>query len=541
MKAYVIGLFAVVVLIGVAGCPTVNDETDPGTNSGNNNDSGDTTNDNGDTTDTGTDGFGLSGRIAAPAGTKPRGRAQSADEGYTIVAQSNETGEIYRGATDATGAFEIDVPEEEKGNTFTVTIVNPDSTAEGPVVFGQSGDEAVTGVTLEEAAELGTIALPADASAAPIGPGSDANTDALADGDVTARVDENGVPVGVGSFGKGADAAGTASDDPNRPFDADADGLPDLFDADNDGDGLVDDFDADGGDAPPADGVRVNFFANLKIGPDKADTYYKGTETEIDTALAVDTIITFEVLLENPAATTTITAARLIDPMPPYMAGSDLMTDSGFGLVFTPWTDTKFEFEAAGDRFQAFVRPNAVVDAGATFNVEVEFGDGSKNLYSFMINYVFHNIPRLESYASGSATPEVFDGEQPIAITDGEDVTLEFRPPLDETGALLSSGLDYQFEFFYEDASGAQIQDIDVAVTWPTPPAGMDIQNTIFRVVGSDLTLSADETFSVVLPAEMFVDSVTHRDGTVVPVSGYKIDIAAQKGSNAAIMLRYEK
>jgi len=466
-----------------------------------------------------------------------------------VVAQSNATGAIYRGTTDASGDFQVDIPDAEAGNTFMITVLGPDGRAVGPVLFGVAESGGLTGLELDGEVSLGTITLPDDPTAEAIEPGSDSDElDGLVDSELAARLDTNGVPVGLASHGKGdaADADGMPED---QVVDGDEDGLIDMLDADDDGDGTVDDFEGDGEvDGAPSD-VHVNFFMNLKIGSEQAQTYYAGTQAEIAAALAVDTIITLECVSE-PSAARTITAVHALEtPGPTYLPDADKMLEEDSPLAFSRWAELEYAFDETEDRFQAFVRPNAVMDAGDTFTVEVSFDDGTTEQYSRMINYVFKNIPKLVQYGTAGAlvdfnvtNPGINGGpEQPIPFDGTQDLVLVFNPPVDETGTYLR-GLDYTFQIFYYTAvDGPAINDqIDIEATWPDPPAGFEC--TTFWVASTDLTLSPDNTYTFTLPKELFPGMVQTISGSEAAVSAYKIDITAECPSgNAAIMLVFQK
>jgi hypothetical protein len=511
------------------------------TGGGSNTNGGDTG--GGDTTNT-TATTGISGRIAPTESGKHALRSAPNNEQYVVVAQSAETGEIYRGMTGDNGEFEVAIPDSEQGNLFMVAVIGPDAKPLGPVTFGRGGaGDALSGLEVGRNVGLGTIEIPDDLAAGALAPGDDGD---LGDNDVapdvSVRVNEQGAPVGVESFGKGAAAQGAASDNPRQAADADRDGLIDMLDADNDGDGIVDDFDPGSSDLVPGAGaVHLNFFMNLKIAEDRADLYYSGTADQIAAALQTDTIITFEVLTSD--ADPSITGVRMLDaPAPTYLPMTERMTDSMGGLAFTTWSDTDYAFGASGDRWQAFVRPNAAIDAGDTFTAEVSFSDGATADFSRMINFVFHNIPRLVGH--GSAVDSLTEYAGGTVTFDGtHDLVLEFSPPVDETGALLTD-LDFHFEIFYNEAlGGGQLnQQIDAAATWPTPIPGFDTNGHFYVVPNSALTLSEDNTYTVTLPEGLFVDTVqTTADGPQA-VGSYKIDIAAQSnGNNAAVMIIFEK
>jgi hypothetical protein len=192
-------LAATAVLILLAGCPSANSPS--------NNDNGgiDVVNDDNGGNSNGTTAVSLSGRLAPGMASKSIPRSQTTMYPYTIVAQSNDTGEIYRTQTDETGDFSLDLPAAEQGNTFVVTILGPDGKAVGPVLFGSDGTDGYTGVTMDRAASLGVMALPDDPTAAAITPGEGADTADLANPDVPVVLNGNGAPVGLATHGKGAD------------------------------------------------------------------------------------------------------------------------------------------------------------------------------------------------------------------------------------------------------------------------------------------------------------------------------------------------
>ncbi len=483
---------------------------------------------------TSNEGLSIQGRIVAPATAKARRSWQAADASFTVAAQSVETREIYSAQTDPNGLFELPIPADEQGHGFVVAILDPNGRPLGPVVLEQSGDEGHIAADLDGPLSLGEVDLPDDPTSAPIQPGKGFNGQDMVAADVTARLDDAGVPVGVPSLGKGALAQGTPSDDPRQALDRDRDGLPDFIDADNDGDGTVDDFDDDAGDdAGVTDGFRLNFFMNLKVAEQDADTFYSGTTADREGAIANTTVITFEVV-EDPGHTPAITAVEALEhPGPSYMSS---MTVLGTGSL---WSDSGYAFDDAGDRFQAFVLPNTTISAGDMFVIQVHFDDGSAQTCWSMINYVFTNIPRLIQYGDSGALTEFAPGSG-IQFDGSQDLVLEFQPPTDDTGAYIT-GLDYFFEIFY--IAGTSQLDVDGSATWSSPPAGFDAGRQVYEVSASALgSLSADNTYTVTLPKEMFPDTVTLSDGSTATVTEYKIDIAAQKnGNNAALMIMATK
>ena len=489
-------------------------------------------------------GLSIGGRIDPGQAAKRRPRAQTAEEfPYTVIAQSDATGTLYRGETNADGDFKIEIPDDEAGHSFVVTILGPDGRAVGPILIEQKGDQGVTGLALEKEAKFGTIELPADPATAPILMGADGDADGQADPALFARLNADGAPLGLAHFGKGEDAQAAGAVE--STVDGDKDGLIDILDADDDGDGIVDDFDTESDASSKPSDYRVNFFMNLKINAENASTYYDGAATDVVSRLATDTVITFEVLIE-PSATRAITDAHLLEtPGPAYLPiATKQNSPSGTGL----WKDFGYAFDERSDRWDAFAVPNEEMQAGDTFTLEVSFSDGTTEQYSRMINYVFKNIPKLMQYGtSGSLT--AFDvnstsingtSSQPILIDTTQDLVLVFEPPPDETGAPIES-MDYSFQFFYMDSSGAQIQNIDSHATWPTPIAGHD--QTTYWVRSADLgSLATDSTYTVTLPKELFVATVTQTDGTPVAVNQFKIDITAESPTgNAAIMLVFSQ
>lgn len=537
--------------LGLFGCPssTTNDTSDgasgPGgatVNDGDDGTSGGSDTGGGDDTSGGTDtddGVSISGRVNAPDSAKAAAVLQGADTtGFQVVVQSQSTMETYSAQTDADGNFTIDMPEEERDGLVIVTLIGPDSHAVGPLVFGQDGQQGWTGLQVGGNADLGTIDASADHSA-PLMPGGDADLgDATVANDVVARLDASGVPVGVPNVGKGGDALGDASSDPQQLLDRDRDGLIDAFDADDDGDGTVDDFDGDATINPAqSDGLVLNFFMNLKLDDIAAEDFFTGNNAGISEKLKYSTVITFEVRAE-PSFAGTITGARIVGPpapAPPYLP---LCTING---TSTLWSDDGYELQPEGgaNHFQQWVVPNEFINAGDNFTVEVDFGDGSTRTYTRMINYVFKSIPKLVHYGA-PGDPQDYAGAL-IQFDPSQDLVLEWNPPVDETEGLLTD-LDYFLEVFYYDAGGQQLNgQIDFAATWPTPPAGFGEQGTTtLSAPASTLSLSAENTFTVTMPHEIFVSEVQTATGAVA-VARYKVDIAAQNdGSNAALMVQLE-
>lgn len=525
------------------GCPPSTDlNTTTGDTTGTTGDAtGDTT---GDTTDSGSSSaMMISGSIAAPLSARKLPNQSTTNEGYKVVVQSAGTMELYTAETDADGNFEVAVPADEAGEVVTMTVVQPDSRVAGQVMFDTTADEGMGAVEIQGDVDVGQVDMPDDPTAAPLMAGDAADLgDSTVAEDVTTRLNENGVPAGVPNIGRGDEAQGTTTDNVRQQFDKDRDGLIDIFDADDDGDGTIDDFDPDATVNPgEADGLTINFFMNLKIGDTQAQTFYDGDTAGIEDILKHNTVITFEVKT-NGSETMGITAARIIgppSPAPSYLPLTEILGPGSGGSAL--WSDSGYALQPDGDNhFQQFVIPNDFMMPGDTFTVEITFEDGSTKTYERMINYVFRSIPKIVSVGPPGAMTD-YTGPSTIMFDGTQDLALEWNPPVDERGELLT-GLDYFFEVFYYDADHQQINNIDGAATWASPPAGWDANRTVFEVSGTTLsTPSADGTFTVTLPKEIFVDSVETDSGTVA-VSSYKIDIAAQNGgNNSALMLQFEK
>jgi hypothetical protein len=359
---------------------------------------------------------------------------------------------------------------------------------------------------------------------------------------VVARLDDAGTPVGVETFGRGDDAQGAPTDNPRQACDADQDGLIDPFDADDDGDGVIDDIDGDSSVNPAErDGLILNFFMNLKIGDAQAQAYFDGDVGAIEASLRGDTIITFEVAA-GPDFIDTITGVRVIgppSPAPSYLPVTTVATPGGGGVL---WSSAGYTLNPEPDpnHFQTWITPNAIMSTGDTFTVEVTLASGSVLVYSRMINFVFHSIPKVTQHgASGSPTP--YGGPGTIMFDGTQDLEILWNPPVDDFGVLLT-GIPYSFEFFYYDTGGQQINGVDGASTWTTAITGWDPSRQIFQVDGSALSvLNADNEFSVQLPSGLFPDTVQTGSGAV-DVASYKVDVAAQiNGNNSAHMLNLAK
>ncbi|MCG3126580.1 MAG: hypothetical protein CHACPFDD_01431 [Phycisphaerae bacterium] len=533
------GMLVLFTAVIVGGCPQNTSDQTGGTTDGNN--TGGTTdgNNTGGTGDTST-ALTISGQLTLSnaAKARPRGENASGDFGV-VVAQSAETGEIYRATPDAEGNFVLELPEDEKDGTMIVTVLGPDGRSLGPVMMDADGPAGVTGMDMTRSVDLGQMVIPDDLSADVLAPGadSDVGSDVIAD-DVTVRLDDNGVPVGVPNIGKGDDSLTDApTNNPNQAIDKDQDGLIDPFDADDDGDGTIDDFDTTttSGDGA-ADGIQLNFFMNLKIDDATAEAFFPGDNAGIQKILRDQTVITFEIRGTNMLSKN-ISAARILAPPNPAPAYLPNMTAQGvlwstLGYALRP--------DVGVNHFQEWAVPTAIMNAGDTFTAEVTYDDASTGVYTRMINFVFHSIPKLIKHGPPGTLTD-YTGPGVITYDGTQDLVLEWNPPVDETGRLLV-GLTYFFEVFYYDSGNAQINDIDGSATWPTAPTGFDSSRRVFEVAGSTLTtLSPQNSFSVQLPKEIFPDTVQTGSGAV-GVTSYKVDIAAQSnGNNAALMIRLQK
>ncbi|WP_320046878.1 hypothetical protein [uncultured Ilyobacter sp.] len=179
------------------------------------------------------------------------------------------------------------------------------------------------------------------------------------------------------------------------------------------------------------------------------------------------------------------------------------------------------------------------MNTGDTFTVEVSFDDGTTGVYSRMINYVFKSIPKLINWGPPGSLA-AFNGPAEIVFDGTQDLVLEWAPPVDDFGMLMT-GWPYRLELFYYDTNDQQIDNID-ASTWTTAITNFNTQGPTIEVPAADVTtLSASNTFSYQIPKEVFVDQVQTTSGTV-DVQSYKVDIAAQNnGNNAALMIRLRK
>jgi hypothetical protein len=470
------------------------------------------------------------------SGTPSRARAPAGDyTGYQVFIEGASSGELYRQDVAADGSFSVAVPTAE--GTVTVSVVAPDGTPLGTIMSGAaSGGSAPTGLDLRSSgASLGTLNL-----AQPLVVGSGATV--VADTSLTARVDGSGFPVGLATSGKGGAANGEAS--PGRISDRDGDGIIDILDADTDGDGLANDLDT---------GTALNlqlpgFFMNLKVGAERAHVYYQGTPTEIDAALQEDTIITMELRGSNPPTSAKINPV----PGPGWLAGAEHQTGS-LPLTYGSWSADAYAFDRVGSGssayLQAFVKPKALMQAGNLFHVEATSGTGVVKHQFRVVSYVWKNIPRLVSYGPAIDTVTTYTvptgGPAPaLTFADGENLVLTWKVPVDEVGDPIKTG--YRLEFFYENASGQVNPQINAAATWTTPVSGFSTGvQFMMDLSEADLEGSWDDvegTYTATIPSGVFPTVVTLTDGSTTTITGYKIDIAAQKnGNNAAVMLQATK
>ncbi|MFN0136121.1 MAG: hypothetical protein ACKVS9_08405, partial [Phycisphaerae bacterium] len=478
----------------------------------------------------------IGGFVSAPA--KYRSLTSDSTMTFGVVAQSTDTQNTYTGSTDADGLFYMFIPESELGSTFVVTFVNPDGNPMGTTVFEDNGDgTGKTGVELNGEAWLGTVVIPETPGSGPVKPGDDANFDEapISDG-IETRLNADGAPIGAGNVGKGDDSLGGGGGGDKQNIDADQDGMVDFFDADDNGDGTIDDLDPThtGKDKFEDDlGLRFFAFMNLKIGDADAGYYFGGDVPNIEKSLKEDTVITFDLTYDGRGSD--IASVRVLPaPAPVYLTAATLFDGS-------TWSSKGYELNSTTKgHYEQFVIPNNFVNAGDTFLLEVTFADGNAVVLPRMLNFVFKSIPKLNVYGTPAAPTtaaiageNLFDGTQPLV--------LKWNPPVDERGNLLV-GFDYRFEIFFRDMSWQQINNIDGALTWPTPPTGFRTDVRSFDVPGSSLsTLDGSNQLSIELPAEIFVDLV-FAGSSPTSVFSYTVDIAAQKnGNNSALKVNFEK
>lgn len=478
----------------------------------------------------------ITGRLVADA--KGAEAAQGADGPAAVYAISTNSLDAYQATPGADGAFQITLPDKEQGSVLHITVLGSDGRVDGPIVFGVAEDVGYTGLKVLDNIELGELTVPADPNADPITPADAAAIAEFVPEDVSVRLAAGGAPVGVASVGKGDDALVDAvSDEKPQALDPDRDGLVNPFDADDDGDGVADDFDADTyADPATRDGVQINVFMNLKLSDEQAAAFYTADAAELLEVLTTQTVITFEV--RGDGSGKTVTSACVLPspaPSPPYLS-STTVQDGG-----DLWSTTSYALDADGpNHFQKWIIPNAAVVPGDLFAIKVEFDDGSTTTYARMINFVFVTIPKLIK-AGPPGSLSAYTAPSNLTIDGTRDLVLEWSPPLDERRVPIVE-TTYFFEVFYHDGAGAQINGIDGAATWSSPPSGFDAARQVFEVDASAFTtLSAAGTFAVTLPKEIFANTVQTSSGAV-GVASYKIDIAAQKnGNNAALMIRAHK
>lgn len=116
--------------VSLSACVPAPDTTDNAAGDDNgsidNNDNGGATGDNdngdggGEIVDSNPNALSLTGTILPSESAKRRARAAESDLTYTVVAQSAETMEIYRGTTDADGNFQIDLPTDEQDSLVQI-------------------------------------------------------------------------------------------------------------------------------------------------------------------------------------------------------------------------------------------------------------------------------------------------------------------------------------------------------------------------------------------------------------------------------------
>lgn len=376
---------------------------------------------------------------------------------YTVIALNTETGEFTEGTTGTDGAFSVDV-EVDSDDSVQIVLLDDNYQFAGPVAFGTSGDNAVTGINLSEDLNLGsTVYSTADGMVAPAtAPTANLDTDIVAN----TQSGQDLVVTGAGNLGKGSGAAiqsGQTYD--STVIDGDYDGIPDLFDANNDGDALIDDLEAVAPTETP-DGSKLQrayVFMNLKVPRSQTETF-QTSYSQFDIAMHID-----------PASGYTISSARLVNG--PAWKDTAVVTNT---LVDNPdndelWQNTSpaYKLIEGENGFMVFVDglvPVTDVNASDVLKFEVTFSDGTTENVICTINKVFTDIPKLLQWKCGASgdwqTISDYTTETVGSFTNNT-IYMRISRPLDENGDAITGGR-YTLEYSPALETSGSVFEVEV-------------------------------------------------------------------------------
>ncbi|MCX5751287.1 MAG: hypothetical protein NT099_06440 [Candidatus Saganbacteria bacterium] len=419
-------------------------------------------------------------------------RAQAVASNYVVVAQDVSSKKLYSVVTDGSGNFQISgVPKDA---SLVLSLVdNTTGKYVGPVVFNND----YTGLTCTGTTSLGVIVF--DSSKGMATPSTSLEAGKL-NSSYKPRL-SSGVPVGARKHGKGP---GTTTGTPTGPsLDADLDGIPNLFDADNNGNGVLDEFDSGSnlekeGLGSSSKATSVIVFPNLKIDLQDTESFISQT---------YKLFLAFEIDFANPDNVSSI----VLTTIPTYAANCVFDQSTAYDFEAS-WPGEGATWLQSGQyhiykayqkgttntvKWASFIRVQNATDinAGDCFRFLITYTDSStEEIYAY-VNYVWRGIPKLTCYQfSGGTAVNITPGTygsvaggssgNPYTITTGTtEATYTFTKPSDEAGSYIDAN-NYNWSCFYYSsatfAPGSLINNnVDEHLTTVTDIGGNQLQTTV--------------------------------------------------------------
>ena len=414
---------------------------------------------NGSSTETITlNGTLLAGTIAnssASSGAHAIFQAAAAEE-YTVVAVSNASNKTYRTTTGAGGSFSFNLPANQ---TFLISYIH-DGSYIGPTVFDRSNTEVYSAITPDTNTDLGNITIDESAGYAMAETASDA-----VDSTVTAEA-QNGIPVGAGNNGKTTQAGITTT---RQDSDADMDGVPNIFDADEDNDGIRNGILS----TPSSAEVESDFIesvymsSNIWADHDTTDTAYnlmalrlhvvpvQGQEDTISSVKCIDVPATIA------DVATVRWASSLGDPVN-YPTENSLWSGSEYGLYKTTTLDS--------EQWIISIAPKAKMEVGDTFTIRVTYTDSSYEDFFITTSYFIQDWAEIASYNSTNMPTDKGIKTDPVEFNK-DTLTIVINKATDEDGETLE-GLNYSVIHGTVDCTGGTCPVPTTSTEEPVTDAG---------------------------------------------------------------------
>jgi hypothetical protein len=395
----------------------------------------------------------------AIAGSSVRSVSQAVvAKDYTVVAVSNDSNETYRTTTNANGLFSLNLPAKK---TFLFNYIHRGSYI-GPTVFGGTGTKVYSAITVNSDTNLGNITLDETTGYAVTKSTPEATDTAIT------TVALNGIPVGAGNDGKTTQSQITST---RQDSDADMDGIPNIFDADEDNDGIRNGIlsSPSSAEVESDDVESVYMSSNIWADHDTTDTAYdlmalrlhvmpvQGREARISKVECIDV----------PAAISEVATVRrassLGEPVN-YPAERSLWRDADYGLYRTTTLDP--------EEWIISITPKAQMAVGDTFTIRVTYTDNSYEDFFITTSYFIQDWATIASYNGTPMPTDSGTKSNPVTFNTNT-LAIVINQATDEDGEKLA-GLSYSVRYGLADCSSGPCSVPTNATEEPVTASGGD-------------------------------------------------------------------